>query len=171
VIVREVLGVLEDEEYRLSMVCKCSVKLADAERARLTLAKTTNAGRMIRWLAPFAMQSMCPAADGLDLRMAASDTLARAVEFVPASTPVTTLLLGSNTSTALEELLGCGSYDALVTTDVFLSRHRRLRRELPRLGVSSVLVPCRPRPPLTTQSRSALRAESLGHLDRIGAHR
>jgi hypothetical protein len=158
-----VLGVLEDDERRLRGVLERSVALADAERARLTLAKTTDPGRLLRWFAPSALQSMCVSLGDIDVERSASHLLARAVESVPATTPVTTRLLGRNTSSALVELLRSGPYDALVATDALLGHHRKLRRELRGLGVAAVPIDGRPTLPATVSSRTAPRLRSGAH--------
>jgi hypothetical protein len=115
------------------------VALADAERARLTLAKTTDPGWMMRWFAPAALQSMCVTASEADLHMAASHALARAAELVPACIPVTTVLLGKDTGGSILDLVRRRPCDAVVATDALLRRRRRLRRELGHLGVCMIL--------------------------------
>lgn len=135
-----VLAVLEDDERRLWSVLERAIALSDAEQARLTLAKTTDPGWLMRWFAPAALQAMGVCAEELDLRTTASHKVARAAEFVPAWIPVTTLVLGQNTRSALIDLLRRGPYDALVATGCLLGQGRRLRCELDRLGVSAVVV-------------------------------
>lgn len=137
--IRHVLGVLEDDERRMWATLEEAVALADAEQARLTLAKTTDPGWLMRWFAPAALQSMCVSADELDFRTAASHKLARAAEFVPAWIPVTTLVLGENTRSALVDLLRTGHYDALVGTETLFGQSRRLRCALRRLEVRAVV--------------------------------
>jgi nucleotide-binding universal stress UspA family protein len=136
---RHVLGILEDDEQRLWAAFDCAVALADAERARLTLAKTTDPGWMIRWCAPAALQSMCVSASELDLRVAASHALARAAEMVPACIPLTTVVLGRDTSGSILDLVRRRPCDAVVATDALLRRRRRLRRDLGHLGVCMIL--------------------------------
>ncbi|HWC86684.1 MAG TPA: hypothetical protein VG388_09095 [Solirubrobacteraceae bacterium] len=138
---RHVLGVLENGEDALVSVLTGAVRLAEIERARLTLAKTTDPGRVIRWLRPCAALSMVtPMAELVsaeaDLEEMAGHRLARAAEFVPASIPVTTIVLGPDTARALRALLGSGTYDVMVATAALLARSPRLGRELRRLGVS-----------------------------------
>ena len=123
--VRHVLAVLEDAEPRLWSAFDRAVALAAQDEARLTLAKTTDPGWLMRWFAPAALQSMCVSAEDLDFRRLASHKLAVAAEFVPARIPVTTLVLGFNTTRAVSELLRGGGYDAVVATGVLLRRHRR----------------------------------------------
>ncbi len=55
---RDVLAVLDDDQRRLWVTFDRAVRLADAEGARFTLAKTTDPGRVMRWVAPAAVQSM-----------------------------------------------------------------------------------------------------------------
>ncbi len=153
-----VLGVLEDDERRLWSTLDRAVRLAAEQPARLTLAKTTNPGRLMRWFAPAALQSMCVSAQELDFQTIASHTLARAAEFVPGSIPVTTVLLGPDTTGCLVTMLRDGPYDALVTTEALLNR--RLRHELRRLGIRTVVVPRRSAPPAIPSADTAGRAHS-----------
>ncbi len=156
--VHHVLGVLEDDERRLWSTFDCAVSLAAEQAARLTLVKTTDPGRLMRWFAPSALQSMCVSAQELDFRTIASHTLARAAEFVPGSIPVTTVLLGEDTTGCLLAMLRNGPYDALVITEALLNR--RLRRELRRLGIRTVAVPRRPAAPAIPSADTAHHAHS-----------
>lgn len=158
--IRQVLGVLEDEECRMWGTLEEAVALADAEQARLTLAKTTDPGWLMRWFAPAALQSMCVSADELDFRTAASHKLARAAEFVPAWIPVTTLVLGENTRSAVIDLLGTGQYDALVGTESLFAQSRRLRCALRRLEVRAVVAGRVPAPAMTPIGTDSARAHS-----------
>jgi hypothetical protein len=139
--VHHVLGVLEDDERRLWATFDRAVSLADAERARLTFAKTTDPGWLTRWFAPAALQSMLVSAEELDFPSIASHALARAAEFVPDWIPVTTLVLEQNTACALTELIRRGGYDALVATEAFFSHHRKMQRELRRLDLRTFCAP------------------------------
>ena len=139
-----VLGVLEDDERRLWATLEQAIAVAEAEHARLTLAKTTDPGWLMRWFAPAALNAMCVAAGELDFRTAASHKLARAAEFVPGCVPVTTMLLGESTATALTELIGRGQHDVVVMSDAMHAHCRRLRCALKAQGVRAVLVPTRP---------------------------
>ena len=151
-----VLGVLEDERSRLWRTFDCAVGLAGTEHSRLTLAKTSDPGRVMRWFAPAALQSMAISPNDLRFLDIASDTLAMVAEFVPAEIPVTTLTLGQNTLCALIALIDRGAYDVLVASDRLLGR-RRLRRALARSGLRTCPVPCP--------------TEHVHHLDMIGAIR
>jgi hypothetical protein len=147
-----VLAVLEDRDDDLWLTFDHAVALAEAERARLTLAKTTDPGRLFRWFLPWAMGAvaigaLCAPADS-DPKIAASHSLARVAEFVPQDVPVTTLLLGGETQRALRALVRDGSYDALVAPASLLRRCPKLTRELCRYGVRPVAVrlPARAQP-------------------------
>jgi hypothetical protein len=149
-----VLAVLEDSEPRMWSAFDQAVALADEHDARLTLAKTTDPGLLMRWFAPAALQSMCVSADDLDFRRLASHKLALAAEFVPSRIPVTTVVLGFNTTRAVSELVRGGGYDAVVVTGVLLNRHRRLRRELVAGGLRLVVAPRHPDPALSLHEGS-----------------
>jgi hypothetical protein len=82
-----VLGILEDDEQRLWATLAQAIAVAEAEHARLTLAKTTDPGWLMRWFAPAALNAMCVSSEELDFRTAASHKLARAAEFVPGCVP------------------------------------------------------------------------------------
>jgi hypothetical protein len=134
-----VLGVLEDDERSLWATFRRAVQLADEENARLTLAKTTDPGRILRWLSPFTTGWLYVPLD-TDPQTTASHTLARAAEFVPGWIPVTTRLLGPRTASAVQDLVAGGAYDALVATERRLAHSPRLRTELERLGLRTVAV-------------------------------
>ncbi|HEX4009142.1 MAG TPA: hypothetical protein VHX62_04010 [Solirubrobacteraceae bacterium] len=149
-----VLALLEDCEPRMWSAFDQAVALAGEHDARLTLAKTTDPGLLMRWFAPAALQSMCVSAEDLDFRRLAGHRLALAAEFVPSRIPVTTLVLGFNTTRAVSELVRDGAYDAVVATGVLLNRHRRLRRELVARGLRTVVAPRRPDPALSLHEDS-----------------
>jgi hypothetical protein len=144
---QHVLGVLEDDERRLWATLEQAIAVAEAEYARLTLAKTTDPGWLLRWFAPAALNAMCLSSEELDFQTTASHKLARAAEFVPGCVPVTTLLLGESTTSALVELIRRGHHDVVVMTDALLAHSRRLRCELRQLGIRTVLVSSRPASP------------------------
>jgi hypothetical protein len=139
-----VLGVLEDDDQRLWATLEQAIAVAEAEYARLTLAKTTDPGWLMRWFAPAALNAMCVSSEELDFRTAASHKLARAAEFVPGCVPVTTMLLGDSTATALAELIARGPHDVVVMSDVMHAHCRRLRCALKTHDIRAVLVPSRP---------------------------
>jgi hypothetical protein len=134
-----VLGLLEDGEERLWTCLGRSVELAEREHARLTLAKTTDPGRLVRWLGPFAIGTLYLPGQG-DALVEAGHALARAAEFVPQDVPLTTLLLTDETQRELLRLIRSGRYDALVACAGLLSRCRRLSRELRKLNIETVPV-------------------------------
>lgn len=135
---RHVLGVLEDDGPSLWRTFDCAVALADRELARLTLAKTTDPGVLLRWFGGAAMQSVALSSDELDFPRIASHTLARVVEFVPAGIPVTTVVLGTNTTRALLAVIERGCFDTLVAGETLLTR-RRLRCALGRIEIRTVV--------------------------------
>lgn len=135
----EVLGVLEDAELQLWATLEAAVDLAAVENARLTLAKTTEAGRSYMWLSPFAFGgAYVPAAVDADAQ--AERLLAQAAEMVPAWLPVTTLVLGHDSQTALRRLVRAGRYDAVVAGPKLFGHCPRLARDLRRAGIRSVSV-------------------------------
>ncbi len=142
----QVLGVLEDDERRLWATLEQAIAVAEAEHARLTLAKTTDPGWLMRWFAPAALNAMCVASGELDFRTTASHKLARAAEFVPGCVPVTTVLLGESTGAALTELIGRGQHDVVVMSDAMHGHCRKLRCALKAHGVRTILVPALPTP-------------------------
>jgi hypothetical protein len=85
----------------------------------------------------------------------AGATLAQAAEFVPASIPLTTVLIGRPTARGLRGLVLTERYDAIVATESLLSHCPRLGRDLERLEV--LIVPVRMSEPV--------RAD---HLDVVG---
>jgi hypothetical protein len=138
-----VLGVLEDDERRLWATLERAIALAETDNARLTLAKTTDPGWLMRWFAPAALNAMCVSSEELDFRTAASHKLARAAEFVPGCVPVTTVLLAESTADALTELIGRGHHDLVVVSDALFARSRRMRCSLRAVGVELAVVPSR----------------------------
>ena len=136
----QVLGVLEDSDRRMWPVVARAVELAHATEARLTLAKTTDPGRLMRWFAPSASLQSCSLScsyDNVQGFTEASYALARATEFVPAEVPITKVLLGGDTAGSLLRLLRCGSFEYIVLTDR-LACERRLRRALHGLDITTI---------------------------------
>jgi hypothetical protein len=136
----EVLGVLEDSDRQMWSVAARAVEIARATGARLTLAKTTDPGRLMRWFAPSASLQSCSlssSCDNVEGFREAGYALARVTEFVPADLRITKVLLGGDTVGSLLHLLRRGAFDVVVLNDR-LARGRRLRRALPRLDVTTV---------------------------------
>lgn len=133
------LAVLGDGEDAMWKTLRTAVRLADAERARLTLVKTCPAGRAYVWCAPFAVGGAYlppPVASPHE----AERILARVAQLVPASTPVTMLVLGIDTQASLRKLLRSGDYGAVVAEPGLLSHCWRLRRQLRRDQVETIFV-------------------------------
>jgi hypothetical protein len=135
-----VIGVLGDEEDEIWDTFRAAVDLADAERSRLTLVKTCDEGRAYVWVTPFGFGGAY-VPPPVDSPQEAERTLARIAESVPNSIPVTTCVLGCNTQDALLKLLRSGHYNALVASQDLLGHCRRLRRELRRQDIQTVVVP------------------------------
>lgn len=134
---RNVLTIIDGEGPHAQRVFDAGVELAERERARLTLVKPCVTTRVFVWFSPCTIGGICVPPD-LDPKLDASRALARAVEFVPAHIPVTTLVLAADTRAQLCRLLHDGAFDAVVGPESLLRRGRRLRRELKRLGVRVV---------------------------------
>lgn len=154
-----VLGILESDENRLWTVLDRAVALAEAEGADLTLAKTSDTGRITRCLEPLVRLSIMSRARP-ETQAGEADRLARAAEFVPGSLSIKTLILGPEPRSELSELICGGTYDVVVATVALLGRHRWLIREMRRHGVCALAVPIGPVAPPTagcqwTTARSA----------------
>jgi hypothetical protein len=137
----QVLGVLEDSDHQMWPVVMRAVELAHATEARLTLAKTTDPGRLMRWFAPSASLQSCSlscSCDNVQGFTEADYAFARAAEFVPAEIPIAKMLLGGDTAGSLLRLIRHGPFDFIVLTER-LARDRRLRRALPRRDITVVL--------------------------------
>lgn len=126
-----VLAVLGDGEASMWRTYGAAVELAEAAHARLTLAKTCEDGRAYVWAAPFAVGGayLPPPYESPE---EAAQLLAQVATHVPATIPVTTVVLGADTQSSLLELLGSGRYGALVLDADLLAHCRRLRRQLRR---------------------------------------
>jgi nucleotide-binding universal stress UspA family protein len=134
-----VLVLLDDDAASMWNVLDHAIELAEAERARLTIAKTTDPGWIVRWFGPLATLSRCgpviePCTD------AQCSALDRASAYVPPHLPLTRVLLGSDTVRALRQLAEQSNYDLLVVRDSLLAHNRALRREARRLGLCTLAV-------------------------------
>jgi hypothetical protein len=134
----------------MAATLRAAVELADARNARLTLVKTCEQGRAYVWVAPFAVGSAYLPAE-LESPEEAAQILARLATEVPASIPLTTLVLTRDTQTSLLKLLGQGHFGAIVADPDLLSHCRRLRRWLQREQIWSIAV----EPASSEQSSSA----------------
>lgn len=116
-----------------------AVALADARNARLTLVKTCEPGRAYVWVAPFAAGSAYLPAE-LESPDEAARVLSRFADQVPASIPVTTLVLTKDTQVSLLTLLRQAHFGAIVAEADLLSHCRRLRRQLRREQLYTILI-------------------------------
>jgi len=137
---RHVLALLDDREQDMWAVLERAVELAESERARLTLAKTTDPGRLVRWFGPLAPLCRLAPIPEPDLAAIAERRLTALAEAVPESLPVCTVLLTSNTTACLRRLAARMPYDLLVASESQLCHDLKLRRQLRRLGVSTLAV-------------------------------
>jgi hypothetical protein len=134
-----VLAVLGDGEESMQATCHAAIELAQSSNARLTLVRTCEPGRAYVWVAPFAVGAAYLPAEVQSPEDAARE-LARFVDQVPDSISVTTLVLGSDSQACVLKLLGERHFGAIVADADLLSRWRRLRRELRREQLQTVLI-------------------------------
>jgi hypothetical protein len=134
-----VLAVLGDNEETMWEAFDAAVALADAENARLTLAKTCDDGRAYMWITPFAFGGVY-VPPPVDSSAEAARRLAQIAERVPRSTPVTTVVLGNDTQDALLQLLRSGHFGAVVADRDLLRHCRRLRRQCEREEIQAIAV-------------------------------
>ena len=138
-----VIGVLGDDECQMWRTLDVAVSLATRERARLTLAKTCDGAQAYIWATPFAVGGgYVP--QSLESPDEAARILSTAVESVPESIPVTTVVLCSDTQRALITVLRGAHFGALVAPDDLLRHCRRLRRRLRDDGTLGVAITLRP---------------------------
>ncbi|MGH2860692.1 MAG: hypothetical protein ACRDLT_04190 [Solirubrobacteraceae bacterium] len=137
--VGNVLAVLSDGEESMRATFEAAVGLADRANARLTLAKTCDPGRAYVWVAPFAAGAayLPPELESPD---DAARLLSRLAEQVPGSIPLTTLVLGCDPQAPILKLLRERHFGVVVADHYQLSRWRRVRRELQREQVPTVLI-------------------------------
>ena len=116
-----------------------AVELAETANARLTLVKTCDQGRAYVWVAPFAVGAayLPPELESPD---DAARLLARLAEQVPGSIPLTTLVLTCDSQALILKLLHERHFGAVVAEKDQLARWRRVRRELQREQVQTVLI-------------------------------
>ena len=150
-----VLAVLGDGEESLWQTFWSAVELADDRRARLTLAKTCDAGRSYVWVAPFAAGGAYIPPEVASPEEAAR-LLGHVAQHVPDSIPVTTMVLGADTPASLLRLLRTGNYGAIVADRDLLVRCWRVRRQLRRDGLLTVVI-ADGRAEQLTQERHGLR--------------
>jgi hypothetical protein len=129
---RHVLALLADDEAEMWDVLERAIELAESERARLTIAKTTDPGWIVRWFAPLAALWRCGVMVVLDTAHN-QRALDRASAHVPASIPLTRVLLGQDTARCVRAVAERSCCDLLIAPASLLARSRSLRREVRRL--------------------------------------
>jgi hypothetical protein len=134
-----VLAVLSDGEESMAATLREAVALAAAGNARLTLVKTCEQGRAYVWVAPFAVGSAYLPAE-LESPDEAAQVLSRFADQVPQAIPVTTLVLTKDTQDSLLMLLSQAHFGAIVAGADLLSHCRRLRRQLCREQLHTILI-------------------------------
>jgi hypothetical protein len=118
---------------------RAAVELAESANARLTLVRTCEQGRAYVWIAPFAVGAAYLPSE-IESPDEAARLLARIVEQVPDWIPVTTLVLSSDSQTCVLKLLRERHFGAIVAEADLLSRWRRLRRQLLREQLPTMLI-------------------------------
>ena len=129
---RHVLALLHDDEREACGILDRAVAIADAEHARLTLAKTSDPGRLVRWCGPLAALGRCAPMLPPDPRAIASRTLGQMTDRVPRSIPLGLLVLAPDTAGSMRKLLSQTRYDLVVVSRKALARDLRLGRLLRR---------------------------------------
>jgi nucleotide-binding universal stress UspA family protein len=132
------LVLLDDDDAAARALMERAIDLAELERARLTIAKATDPGRFAVWLAPLATLWRAPLV--LPDLETARRSLDRATASVPASIPLTRVLLGQDTARALRELAESERYDLLIVRDGLIAHCRALRRAVRKLGLCTLAV-------------------------------
>ena len=121
-----------------------AVELADAEHARLTLAKTSGLGRVGMCLCSFTVLTCAPPVSKEQLQAEASQRLAQAAESVSDWIPLSTVVLSSDTPRALERLVERSGHDLIVVSESDLAHNRGLRRAVCKLGIAALMVTSEP---------------------------
>jgi hypothetical protein len=138
-----VLALVGDDEDATTSVLDRAVELADAEHARLTLAKTSGAGRVALCLCSFTVLTCAPAVTREQMQAEAAQRLAQVADSIPDWIPLSTVVLGCDTPRALERLVEHGAYDLLVVSERDVLQ-RGLRRAIRRLGIATLMLAAEP---------------------------
>ena len=158
---RHVLALLEDDSDGMWGVLERAVELADAERARLTLAKTVDGTAIVTCACALGPMLCAVPLTEEALKQEGADRLAQAAEFVPASIPLTTVLLGWDTPRSLRCLVKQGCHDLLIVGSRYVKHRPMLRRAIRKLGISTLTVSPEPAPKLRLLSREPLQHRPL----------
>src|SRR5258707_12251028 len=102
---RHVLAILDGEPEDYRHVIARAVELADAEHARLTLAKTRGPAWLAHGVRVFPLGAVPPP---VDLGPHARDVLPRTAELIPETVSLSSLLLRDDGCLSLRRLLGGG---------------------------------------------------------------
>lgn len=157
------LVLVGDDDAATEAVLERAVEMADAEHARLTLAKTSAVGRVGLCLCSFTALTCVPPVTREQLQAEAAQRLARVAESVPDWIPLSTVVLGCDTPRALERLVERDAYDLIVVSESDALHRRGLRRTIRKLGIAALMVTsepvAQPQPPL----RKAFRPRPAPH--------
>jgi hypothetical protein len=137
---RRVLAVLESERDQLSAVVARVTSIARDHGALVTLAKTSDPGRFALWLGPCVADASHLHDAERELADEARDVLAGVAEFMPPDVDFDTVVLPPSTGAGVSELIRSGAYDALVASELLLTRNRILRREAQRHQLQVICV-------------------------------
>ena len=151
------LALIDDDKHAMWSVLDRAVELAEAENARLTLAKTTAPGRVAVCMCSFVALGYAPPVSDEQLQAEASRRLAQAAEFVPPTIPLCTVLLCADTARGLRRLVQRGDYDLIVAGERDLRHHPSLRRAIRKLGIAALMVSEEPVAQSRLLSREAFR--------------
>jgi hypothetical protein len=134
-----VLALLDHDESATWSVLSRAIEIAEVERARLTIAKTTDPGRIVKWFLPLAMMSRVAPVTEMDIEALARE-VDRACECVPDSVPLKRVVLDTDTASALRTLMDGECYDLLVVREGFADNSRAVWKEIRRRKCCALIV-------------------------------
>jgi len=155
---RNVVGVLESDRGSTDAVIDTVTAIALDSGARVTLAKTCDPGKLMRWLAPCIADALHTGEVERGLTEEARTTLARIAEWLPTDLCFQTIVLGPSTPGALRELVRSEIYDTLVLGHQLLARDPGLERYAHDHAVRIVRVSAGPTAGMSVPERSPRRA-------------